>query len=227
MNNKNVLVTGGTHGIGLAIVEELCQLGANVVTCSRNASDAKACEISWKRKGFNTYSLIADVSTDNGRQYLKMEVDRIFGGRLDCLVNNVGYNVTKKTVDYTEEELSHILNTNTQSVFMLNQSMYPLLKRTNTSGGGTSIVNMGSVSGGCNVSLKSGVPYAMSKAALTQMTYNLAVEWAQDGIRVNCVSPYYIHTRRTSPVLSDPVQFQAVVDRTPMHRPGIVYCICC
>jgi Tropinone reductase 1 len=76
--------------------------------------------------------------------------------------------------------------------------------------------------GGCGVSLKSGVLYAASKAAVTQMSYNLAVEWAADDIRVNVVSPYYIHTRRTKSVLDDPAQFAAVVDRTPMKRPGTV-----
>ena len=75
--------------------------------------------------------------------------------------------------------------------------------------------------GGCNYSLRSGVPYAISKAALTQMTLNLSVEWASDNIRVNCVSPYYITTRRTAPVLDDPVRLQRVVDRSPMQRPGM------
>ncbi len=70
------------------------------------------------------------------------------------------------------------------------------------------------------MSLKSGVLYAASKAAVTQMSYNLAVEWAPDGIRVNVVAPYYIETRRTKPLLDDPSKFQSCIDRTPMHRTG-------
>ena len=61
----------------------------------------------------------------------------------------------------------------------------------------------------------------MTKAAMTQMSYNLSVEWAADNIRVNVVSPWYIETPLTAPVLSDPTTKQAVLDRTPMKRTGL------
>jgi Tropinone reductase 1 len=82
----------------------------------------------------------------------------------------------------------------------------------------SSIVNVGSVSGITHV--RSGVVYGMSKAALHQMTRNLAVEWAEDGIRVNAVAPWYIRTRRTSEPLSDPDYYEEVIGRTPMRRIG-------
>ena len=82
----------------------------------------------------------------------------------------------------------------------------------------SSIVNVGSVSGLTHV--RTGAPYGMSKAALHQMTRNLAVEWAEDGVRVNSVAPWYIRTRRTSTKLSDPEYLDDVLQRTPMGRVG-------
>ena len=68
--------------------------------------------------------------------------------------------------------------------------------------------------------MRSGVVYAMTKAAMTQMTCNLACEWAKDNIRVNVLAPWYINTPLVQPVLRDPVALQAVLDRTPMGRVG-------
>jgi Tropinone reductase 1 len=68
--------------------------------------------------------------------------------------------------------------------------------------------------------VRTGSPYGMTKAALAQLTRNLAVEWAGDGIRVNAVAPWYIRTRRTEDVLADPAYLEEVLDRTPMGRIG-------
>lgn len=68
--------------------------------------------------------------------------------------------------------------------------------------------------------MRSGVVYAMTKAAMTQMTNNLACEWAQDKIRVNVLAPWYIDTPLVQPVLKDPASLKAVLARTPMGRVG-------
>lgn len=234
---KNIVVTGGTHGIGRAVVEQCCEMGAKVLTCGRNADDNAQNEKKWKGQGFDVVTCVADVSTSEGRRVLLEKAKEIFGESVDCLVNNVGCNVTKKAVDYSEAEYATIMTTNVDSVFGMSQTMYPLLKNAKA---GASVVNIGSVSGefcvvsmelavesslrsfagGCGFSLKSGVLYAASKAAITQMSYNLAVEWAPDGIRVNVVAPYYIETRRTKPFLDKADQYEACINRTPMHRTG-------
>ena len=104
--------------------------------------------------------------------------------------------------------------TNLFGAFELCRYAHPMLARHAAS----SIVNVGSVSGATHV--RSGAPYGMSKAALHQMTRNLAVEWAEDGVRVNAVAPWYIRTRRTSAKLSDPDYLDEVLLRTPMGRVG-------
>jgi Tropinone reductase 1 len=68
--------------------------------------------------------------------------------------------------------------------------------------------------------VRTGAAYGMAKAALHQLTRNLACEWAGDGIRVNSVAPWYIRTRRTSPLLADPDYLDEVLERTPLGRIG-------
>jgi len=90
----------------------------------------------------------------------------------------------------------------------------PLVKRR----GNSSVVNISSVAG-VNA-IGTGAIYAMTKAAINQLTKNLACEWANDGIRVNCVAPWYIDTPLVERVLSDNKYLHAVEDRTPLKRVG-------
>ena len=140
-------------------------------------------------------------------------VDRDLGG-LDILVNNAGTNVRKKAIDYTSSEVESLVQTNLLSAFEMARMAFPLLAAAEAA----SVVNIGSVAG--EVAMRTGVPYAMTKAALHQMTRGLAGEWAASGIRVNAIAPWYIETPLTTPVLSDPDYLRDVVATTPAGRVG-------
>jgi Tropinone reductase 1 len=137
------------------------------------------------------------------------------GARLDALVNNVGTNIRKAAVEYMREEYERIVSTNLTSAFELTRSAHALLKSARD---GASVVNVSSVSGLVHTS--TGAPYAMTKAALIQMTRSLAVEWAEDRIRVNAVAPWYIRTPLVEPVLADTERLARLLARTPMRRVG-------
>jgi len=129
-------------------------------------------------------------------------------------VNNVGANVRRKTLDYSEDELRMLIETNVVSAFELCRLAHPHLSEH----ANAAIVNIGSVSGMTHV--RTGSPYGLTKAALTQLTRNLACEWAADGIRVNAVAPWYIRTQRTEDALADPDYLDEVLARTPLQRIG-------
>ncbi|KRG38916.1 tropinone reductase [Stenotrophomonas panacihumi] len=215
LDGQTALVTGASAGIGLAITRELLGLGADVLMVARDADMLEQVrdELQDEFPARALHGLSADVSDEEDRRAVLDWVEDHVDG-LHLLINNAGGNVTRAAVDYTEDEWRGIFETNLYSAFELSRYAHPLLTRHATS----AIVNVGSVSGLTHV--RSGAPYGMSKAAMHQMTRNLAAEWAEDGVRVNAVAPWYIRTRRTSGPLSDPDYYEQVLERTPMRRIG-------
>jgi Tropinone reductase 1 len=208
------LVTGASKGIGAAVAEELLHFGATVVVVARSAADLDAQVAQWQARGLDAHALRADVSRPDERQMLLQEFSRQWP-KLDILVNNVGTNIRKATAVYSAEEYQHVMATNLESVFGMCQAAYPLLRLASGSG---SIVNVASVAGLTHV--RTGAAYGMSKAAILQLTRNLAVEWAPDQIRVNAVAPWYIRTPLVAGVLGNEEYLQDVLSRTPMKRIG-------
>jgi Tropinone reductase 1 len=140
---KNVVVTGGSKGIGKAIVEEVGVLGAKVLTCGRDLEELKSCKQHWDENGIQSYYCVADVSTDVGRNVLFDEAEKLFGEKIDCLINNVGTNIRKKAFEYSDEEYKKVMDTNLDSAFFLTKKFYPLLKASKKG----SVVHIGSVAG--------------------------------------------------------------------------------
>ncbi|CAH9078242.1 unnamed protein product [Cuscuta epithymum] len=214
LSGMTALVTGGTRGIGRAVVEELAEMGASVYTCSRNEEELNQCLQGWASKGLKVSGFVCDVTSRDQRMLLSQKVSSAFDGKLNILVNNVGKSILKPTVEYTAEEYSYLMATNLESSYHLSQLAYPLLK---ASGAG-SIVFVSSVAG--LVHIAAGSIYGATKGAMNQLTKNLACEWAKDAIRVNCVAPWYIKTSLVEPALSNKEFLDKVISRTPLRRVG-------
>ena len=211
LQNKKALITGGTKGIGKAIVKELIDLGAEVIVAARNKSEFTILknEIRTDKISF----IKADVSKLKDIEHIISEVENKWDS-LDILVNNVGTNIRKKTVEYSSQEYDQILNTNLRSAFELSRLAYPLLKKSEQG----NVVNISSVAGQTHV--RTGAIYGMTKAAMIQLTKNLAGEWAEDGIRVNAIAPWYIRTPLAETVLKNQDYYNEVIARTPMKKVG-------
>ncbi len=216
LDNRRAVVTGGTKGIGVAIAEELLALGARVAVVARNEEEVNARVAEWTTRGLDAHGLAADVATPDGRAATVTFARETLGG-IDILINNVGTNVRKATVDFTDDEIARVMNTNLLSAFGLCRATYPLLRESVQGPAGDAvIVNIGSVAG--MTAILSGAVYAMTKAAMDQLTRYLAVEWGGDGVRVNSVNPWYTETPLASAVLAD-TDFRAqVLGRTPLAR---------
>ncbi|RZC93601.1 hypothetical protein C5167_007645 [Papaver somniferum] len=214
LNGMTALVTGGTRGIGYAVVEELAGFGAKVHTCSRNEIELNRCLQEWKQKGFQVTGSVCDVSSSEGRVKLMDSVSGLYNTKLNILVNNVGTNIRKPSVEYTAEEYSKLMSTNLESCYHLCQLAHPLLK----SSGMGSIVFISSVAG--VAALATGSIYGATKGAMNQLAKSLACEWAKDHIRCNSVAPWYIKTSLVEHLLEDKEFVDRVIARTPLRRVG-------
>ncbi|HAU1107399.1 TPA: SDR family oxidoreductase [Legionella pneumophila] len=213
LQGKKALVTGGTRGIGRAIVDEFLELGAEVVVVAKNKDNLEKVINNWSSKGLRVSGIEADLNQEESYSHIINTITQKWDV-LDILINNVGINIRKPAQDYLSHEFEEIMKTNLTSTFKLCQLAYPLLKKSAQG----NIVNIASISG--LIDDASGAPYGMSKAAMIQLGKHLAVEWAQDNIRINSIAPWYIETELTKPALSNQEKLNAIISRTPMRRVG-------
>lgn len=212
LEGKKVLITGGTKGIGEATALLMAEAGAEVMVVARGKEDIEKMSAETKKRGLSIIGNAFDMAELKVAGQIMNHVETTWGS-LDVLVNNAGMNIRKATMAYDDDEYDHIMQVNLRSVFELSRAAYPLLKASRGC-----IVNMSSVSALTHIS--SGSIYGMTKAALTQLTRNLAVEWAMDGIRVNAIAPWYIETPLIESVLADAEKLKSILARTPMQRLG-------
>ncbi len=211
LKGKNALVTGGTKGIGLEIVEEFLSLGAFVFIVARDETNLK--NIIDKHKGELIDGISCDVSVKEDRQKIIKLLLKKFD-KLDILVNNAGSNTRKKAHEYSEEEIKHLFELNYFSVVELSRGLLPLMKLSQVA----SIINISSIASILDDG--TGFPYAASKAAVNQLTRSLAVEWGRYNIRVNAILPWFIKTPLTEDYLANNSNYERIVGRTPLNRVG-------
>jgi tropinone reductase I len=123
-------------------------------------------------------------------------------------------NIRKPTIAYSQEEITSIMDTNLRAALNYAGFFIPMIGRAAQG----NIVNISSVAG--QTSVRTGIAYGMSKSAMIHMTRYLAAEWATEGIRVNAVAPWYIHTPLADQVLKDKPYSDEVMARTPMRKIG-------
>ena len=207
LNDRTILVTGASRGIGRAIVEEALPLGARCIAVARPSADLDALA---KEGGAGVIACPADASTAEGRATILEAIDG--AGGLDAALLNVGTNIRRSLDEYSEEEIATIFETNLHGPLALLRAITPRLEK----GTDASVVVIGSVAG--IQAIRSGVPYGMTKAALHQMVRGVAGEWGAKGMRMNAIAPWYTRTPLVAELLDEPQKKAEIEARTPMGR---------
>jgi NAD(P)-dependent dehydrogenase (short-subunit alcohol dehydrogenase family) len=176
------LVSGGTRGIGEAIVRLFAAEGASVAFSGRRAADGEALARALETDGAAGFYVNADVSIeDDVRRLVAATLDRF--GRLDILVNNAGITATGRVEEMDVDTWRSVMEHNMTSMFLVSREAIPALR---ASGGG-SIINLGSTYG--VVGSAGNAAYGVSKAGAISFSKHLALELAADHIRVNALCP--------------------------------------
>ncbi|GAA2783777.1 glucose 1-dehydrogenase [Kitasatospora sp. CM 4170] len=212
LQGRAAVVTGGSRGIGRAIVERLCRDGAEVVFNFATAVDAAADVVrSVRAEGGTVHALRLDLAGPDGPERLMAEAERLLGG-LDILVNNAATSFSPAPIAETDPaEFDRVLAVNARSVFLTVRHAARSMRD------GGRIVNVSTVNTVRPV--PGSAPYVASKGAIEQLTAVAAQELGPRGITVNTVSPGATDTellRGTNP----PQALEAVAGLTPLRRLG-------
>jgi NAD(P)-dependent dehydrogenase (short-subunit alcohol dehydrogenase family) len=186
--DRVVIITGGSHGIGEGCVRVFAAAGAKVVFCARNEAESAALANEVRELGGGQVEFIkCDVSeVDEIEALIQSAVAH--HGRLDCLINNAGWHPAHKPIDdFSVEEFRDLLNLNLVSVFAACKFALPYLRRTQGN-----IINMSSLVAA--IGQLHATTYVATKGAITALTKALAVDEAEHGVRVNSISPGNIYT---------------------------------
>jgi len=189
LDEKVVLVTGSGRGIGRAIVERLAAEGARVVASQRSAEEGEELARRLTAEGREVAFVPADVRDEAAcARLVDATVERF--GRLDVLCNNAGVGLLRPITETTRSEYDLVLDTNVWAIFGCCRAAIPHL----VAAGGGAIVNVGSVA--ASVGFADDAAYCASKGAVHALTRQMALDYARDGIRVNCVAPGFIETEQ-------------------------------
>lgn len=208
MRGSVAVVTGASHGIGLACARRLAIDGCEVILVSRTEQVLKEVEQSFISQGLKARSAICDVCDLDAFASL-------IGGleQLNILVNNAGGNRPAPFIEVTHQDFDWLVDLNVRSVFFSSQAALRKMIQTGAKG---SIINISSQMG--HVGLPKRTVYCLTKHAIEGFTKALALEAAPFGIRVNTVAPTFVRTPMTEGYFADPEFFEFVQSRIPLGR---------
>jgi len=211
LSNKVALVTGGSRGIGFAIAKIFSENGCKVAITAKDLS--RLGESASRLK--NTVGISADIRNKDEVNNAVNKVMEKFG-RLDILVNNAGiFPKIKQLHEIEEQEWQEILDVNLTGQFRFTKAAIPHLKKTRGC-----IVNISSDAGLKAYQGFNADAYSASKAALIVLTKCWALEYAKDGIRVNCICPGVVDTDMTRPFLKTDKDREFMNAEHPIGRMG-------
>jgi len=208
LENKNIIVTGASGGIGNAIIKKLNEAGANIL-----ASGTRIEKLEELKKNYEKIRILKfDISqSDKIEEFIENATNEL-GGNLDGIINNAGITQDNLAIRMSLEEWEKVININLTSTFLLSKfAIKKMLK--NKSG---KIVNITSVVG--HTGNLGQANYTASKAGIVAMSKSLAIEYAKKNININCISPGFIKTAMTDKI--DEKFKEVIISKIPSARLG-------
>ncbi len=209
---KNIIITGGSRGIGKCLVENFAKEGHNVIlNYNKSEKQAKQIKANLEEQGIKIEIVKADISKrEDVKKLIKFATKKM--KNIDVLINNAGIAKLQMFQDVTEEDWDEIMNTNLKSIYYTIQEVMPNM--INQKSG--CIINISSMWGIVGASCEA--VYAASKAGMDAITKSLAKEFGPSHIRVNSIAPGVINTEMNS-VLDEKIKEELKKD-TPLERIG-------
>jgi len=208
LENKNIIVTGASGGIGNSIIKKLNEAGANVL-----ASGTKIEKLEELKKNFGNIKILKfDISESEKIEEFIENATSELGGSLDGIVNNAGITQDNLAIRMSLDEWQKVININLTSTFLMSKfAIKKMLK--NKSG---KIVNITSVVG--HTGNLGQANYTASKAGIVALSKSLAIEYAKKNININCISPGFIKTAMTDKI--DEKFKEVIISKIPSARLG-------
>lgn len=213
LSGRIALVTGASGELGRQFASALAKAGAAVILAGRRQDALAEVRAGIERAGGRAETLDVDVTREDVVALALQKAARNLG-LPDILINNAGTASSKLATDLTEADWDKVMNVNLRGAFLVAQGF---ARARIAAGGGGAIVNIASITG--LTAPQAVAPYAISKAAVIQMTRVLAREWARHSIRVNALCPGYFKSDMTTDYLKTPGG-QRMVQAIPMRRIG-------
>lgn len=209
---KNVLIVGGTRGIGYATSIAFAEAGANVVAVSLDPQQVHDTARKLEAMGNKTLEVVCDA-TDLPSVNNMFEKIASQWANLDVLINCQGIHHKTPSESVSDEQFMTLMDVNLTSVFRVCREAFPLMSEC-----GGAIINIASM--GAFLGLKHAAAYSASKGAVAQLTKTLAVDWAAHGIRANAIAPGWIITPLSEQALAQPEYRDPILRRIPLVHMG-------
>lgn len=214
LSGKNALITGGTHGLGMAMAEALAQAGALLIITGTTPSKMEEALNYYHSKGYNAKGYLFDVTNEeNAAKFVELITQEV--GNIHILVNNAGIIKREPAISMPVSDFRKVIDVDLVGPFIMSQLVAKqMIER--REGKIINICSMMSELGRNTVSA-----YAAAKGGLKMLTKNLATEWAKYNIQVNGIGPGYFATSQTEPIRVDGHPFNDfIISRTPAGRWG-------
>ena len=208
LENKKIIITGATGGIGNSIVKRLSDSGAKILATGTRLEKLEELKSKFK----NTDILKFDISKGEDIEEFIENATKKLGGGLDCLINNAGITQDNLAIRMNIDEWKKVIDINLTSTFLL--SKFAVKKMLKNKYG--KIINITSVVG--HTGNLGQANYTASKAGIVAMSKSLAIEYAKKNINVNCISPGFIKTEMTDKI--DEKFKEAIISKIPSSRLG-------